>query len=112
MERDKNHAYDLAISFLSQDEPLALKLYGAARGESVCICLLEETRGVGRNGWSRILSPGFFSESRLVVVLFRNGWGKTKWTAVEERAIKDRMFETGWDSLLFVIDSGHQERRH
>jgi len=45
----------------------------------------------------------FFSQSRLVVVLYHDGWGKTRWTAVEELAIKERMFNGGWKPLLFVM---------
>jgi hypothetical protein len=37
------------------------------------------------------------------MVLYRDGWGKTQWTRVEEAAIKDRFLEEGWDWLLFVM---------
>lgn len=36
-------------------------------------------------------------------MLFRDGWGKTRWTAVEETAIKERAFNSGWEFLLFVM---------
>ncbi|HEX6981300.1 MAG TPA: hypothetical protein VF181_00930 [Balneolaceae bacterium] len=36
------------------------------------------------------------------MVLYRENWGKTKWTRVEENAIKDRCFNKGFNFLLFV----------
>jgi hypothetical protein len=95
--------YDVAISFLSGDEPLAIKIYNDLR-ESLRVFVYskrqEELAGTdGLESFRKI----FFSDSRLVVVLYREGWGKTKWTAVEELAIKDRMFGGGWDALLFVM---------
>jgi hypothetical protein len=45
----------------------------------------------------------FHDNSRLVVVLYRVEWGKTRWTRVEEGAVKDRAFNEGWDWLLFVM---------
>jgi hypothetical protein len=44
-----------------------------------------------------------FLKARVNVVLYREQWGKTKWTAVEETAVKDRCFDGGWPSLLFVM---------
>lgn len=38
----------------------------------------------------------------MVVILYRDGWGNTNWTRVEEEAIKDRFFHEGWNWLLFV----------
>jgi hypothetical protein len=98
--------YDVAISFLSQDEPAALKLHGQL-GETffVFVYSKQQEQLAGTDGLESF-RLAFLSQSRLVVVLYREGWGKTKWTAIEELAIKDRMFEGGWDSLLFVAMDG------
>ena len=39
----------------------------------------------------------------MVVVRYRDGWGQTPWTRVEEAAIKDRFLQQGWEWLLFVM---------
>jgi hypothetical protein len=44
-----------------------------------------------------------FLKARVAVVLYREPWGKTKWTRIEETAIKDRCLEVGWQSLQFVM---------
>lgn len=44
----------------------------------------------------------FGKQSRLVVVLYRAGWGKTPWTRIEETAIRNRAYNEGYSFVLFV----------
>jgi hypothetical protein len=44
----------------------------------------------------------FGGDARTVVVLYRDGWGKTPWTRIEETAIRNRGFEDGYDFVIFV----------
>ncbi len=37
-----------------------------------------------------------------MVVLYREPWGNTEWTRVEQTAITERCLKHGWDSLFFV----------
>ena len=46
----------------------------------------------------------FRNISRLVVVLYRNGWGDTPWTRVESEAITGRFLAQGPDFLRFIND--------
>ena len=97
------YLYDVAISFLSGDEPLALKLYEKlSEGLSVFLYSKKQEQLAGTDGLESF-RQAFFSKSLLIVVLYRDGWGQTRWTAVEELAIKERMFNGGWHSLLFVM---------
>jgi len=100
--------YDVAISFLSQDEPLAGSLHEKlSENFNVFVYSKKQEQLAGTDGLESF-RQAFLSQSRLVVVLYRDGWGKTKWTAIEELAIKDRVFEGQWDSLLFVtMDGGY-----
>src|SRR5690349_15489334 len=43
-----------------------------------------------------------FLDARVVVILYREPWGQTDWTRIEETAITDRCLKKGWQSLLFV----------
>jgi hypothetical protein len=44
----------------------------------------------------------FRHRARVALVLFRPGWGQTKWTRVEETAIRDYCLDAGWEHLMFV----------
>src|ERR1700726_183676 len=55
---------------------------------------------VGTNGPESMREP--FFNTRVVVVLFRDPWGKTPWTGVEETAIGERCLKQGWPGLVFV----------
>ena len=94
--------YDVAISFLSRDEPLAVQIHSELSEHlNVFIYSKRQEELAGTDGLESFRQV-FLTQARLVVVLYRDGWGKTRWTAVEELAIKDRGFNGGWNSLLFV----------
>ena len=62
----------------------------------------------GTNGLETMRAP-FYDESRVVVVLYREPWGKTPWTGVEQTAITDRCLKKGWPGLFFMtLDSSSQ----
>jgi hypothetical protein len=62
----------------------------------------QQEQLAGTNGLESF-REAFRTRSRLVVVLYRNGWGETPWTRIEQTAITDRCLAEGWDSLLFVM---------
>jgi hypothetical protein len=99
-----DHLYDVAISFLSRDESLAIKISNElVQNLRVFVYSKRQEELAGTDGLDSF-RKAFGADSKLVVVLYRDDWGKTKWTAVEEIAIKERMFNGGWDnSLLFVM---------
>jgi len=101
MPTDDPH-YDVAISFLSKDETTANALYQKLReGLQVFFYPRNQEELAGTDGLESMRKP-FFDDSRVMVVLYREMWGKTPWTRVEEAAIKDGCLEHGWRRLLFV----------
>jgi hypothetical protein len=56
----------------------------------------------GTDGLESMRTP-FFEESRIVVVLYREPWGETPWTRVEQTAIKDSCLEYGWQQFFFLM---------
>jgi hypothetical protein len=99
---DTTYAYDAAFSFLSEDEPLALKPAELLKGRySVFVYSERQKELAGRDGVEEF-SAVFSSRARVSIVLHRAGWGATKWTRIEETAIKERALESGWDFLLVV----------
>src|ERR1035437_5129062 len=98
----ENPKYDVAISFLAKDEEIAAELYASLNKVFEVFFFTKRQESLaGTDGLASMREP-FLNDSRIVVVLYRENWGKTKWTAVEETAIKDRGFEHGWDHLFFI----------
>jgi hypothetical protein len=97
----KQPKYDVAISFLARDEEVAKSLFDHLSGMlSVFYFPRSQEELVGTNGLESMREP--FFDSRVVVVLFREPWGQTPWTRVEETAIGERCLAQGWPGLVFV----------
>lgn len=100
---DKNYKCDIAISFLQKDEPIALDLYERLSPNfNVFVYSKKQEYLAGTDG-TETFRKAFREDSRLVVVLYRDGWGETPWTRIEEGAITDRFLKDGWNWLLFIM---------
>lgn len=97
----RTYDYDVAISFLAADEPLALQLRDALAPLRVFVYSKAQEEIAGTEGVETFREV-FRHRSLVSLVLFRPGWGQTKWTRVEETAIRDHCLEAGWDHLMFV----------
>jgi hypothetical protein len=96
------YKFDVAISILSRDEALAIDLHDSlSQYLSVFVYSKRQEDLAGTDGLDSFRAA-FRFESRLTVVLYRDGWGETPWTRVEETAIKERVLADGWDSLFFI----------
>lgn len=94
--------WDVAISFASRDEAVALALRDALQPPyQVFVYSKAQEQLVGRDGIEAFRSV-FRERATLVVVLYGTPWGETPWTRVEKTAIEEFALETGWDHLLFV----------
>lgn len=97
--------YDVAISFLAADEPLALELADNLTGLEVFVYSKEQEAIAATDGLETF-GHVFRNNSRLQVVLYRQGWGTTPWTGVEELAITDRCLKEHFENLVLVkLDS-------
>jgi hypothetical protein len=93
---------DIAISFLTEDLGFASELRdGLGSSLNVFVYTKRQEELAGTDGLQS-LREAFRHRARLVVILHRNGWGKTPWTRVEEEAITDRFLKEG-ASFLFVV---------
>jgi hypothetical protein len=98
-----NPQYDVAISFLSKDEPIAAAIHQRlTEGLKVFFFPRNQEELAGTDGLESMRRP-FYDDSRVMVVLYRDPWGKTPWTRVEETAIKEACLEHGWQRLVFVV---------
>ena len=94
---------EVAFSFLAQDEPLATSIANELRERLEVFVYSERQKELAGTDGMEKFSAIFGKKSRVVVVLYREDWGKTKWTGIEEEAIKGRAFDTGWDFLFVVM---------
>jgi hypothetical protein len=94
--------YDVAISFLFRDLRTAHALYDelATSGLKVLFFPRRQEELAGTSGMESMRAP--FLGARVNVVLFRNPWGETPWTRIEDAAISERCFKGGWSTLMFV----------
>jgi len=94
--------FDIAISFLSSDERIASALQDKlSSGSKVFFYPRNQEDLAGTDGMESMRQP-FIDDSLISVVLYRERWGKTPWTRVEEAAIKDGCLKHGWHRLFFM----------
>ena len=99
----ENYKYEVAFSFLQQDEAIVLELNNLISEKlSTFVYSEKQTELAGADG-EKVFNETFSKDARIVVVLYRDEWGKTKWTRIEETAIRNRGYEEGYD-FLFVIN--------
>jgi hypothetical protein len=99
---DKDHTFDVAISFLHEDLGIATQLRDElAEVFDVFIYTKKQEELAGTDGLESFRAM-FRQRSHLVVVLLRERWGKTPWTRVEMEAITDGFLAEG-SAFLFVI---------
>ncbi len=95
--------FDVAISFLSADEPIAAALHNALSNElEVFFYPRSQEVLAGMDGLEAMRAPFFLEQFRVVVVLYREPWGETPWTGAEALAIKDRCLKDRFQSLFFL----------
>jgi hypothetical protein len=98
-----NPKYHVAISFLVQDIILAAEL-NAKLSKSLNVFFFPRSQEdlAGTNGLESMRLP-FYNQSRLNVVMYREKWGNTPWTAVEAAAIEDSCLANAYRTLFFFV---------
>jgi hypothetical protein len=100
---DQEPIYDVALSFLYQDLALAQAFYDELSKElEVFFFPHNQEELAGSDGLESMRKP-FRSQSRLNVVLYRQEWGKTPWTGVEEVAVKESCLATSYKTIFFFV---------
>ena len=99
---DTSYKYDVAFSFIAQDESLAIQLNDLLQDRlNTFLYSKQQEEIAGKNG-EKEFGKVFGEEARIVVVLYRKGWGETPWTRIEETAIRNRSYEHGYDFAIFI----------
>lgn len=105
----KTYKYDVAYSFLKEDEELAVKINDLLQDRLSTFLYSKKQEEIAGTDGEKTFNQVFGSETRTAVVIHRKKWGKTPWTRIEETAIRNRAYEGGYDFVLFIpLDKPHQ----
>ena len=100
-EEANEFKHDVAFSFLAQDLTVATRFADALVPLTSFVFARKQEELAGTDG-QESFRASFRFDSRLNVILLRDGWGRTPWTRVEEASIQERCLKDGWDRLLVV----------
>src|SRR5436189_5550672 len=103
MSTDTAYKYDVAISFLNADLGIAESIRDGLTTQVRVFLFADRQEEIAGTDGLETFASAFRNDSRLVVVLFRNGWGQTNWTRVEQHAIEGRFLAEGPNFLFFVM---------
>lgn len=99
---NKKFKFDVAFSFLKEDESLANNINELLKGRLETFLYSKEQEEIAGTDGEKTFNKVFGEDSRLVVVLYRKSWGLTSWTRIEETAIRNRAFNEGYDFTIFI----------
>lgn len=100
--------YDAAFSFLAQDESLAIALNDLLQNRFKTFLYSEKQNVLAGTDGEKTFNRVFGKETRLVVILYRKGWGESPWTRIEETAIRNRAHDHGYDfTILIPLDNSN-----
>jgi len=101
-ESSAQFEYDVAFSFLADDQTSALQLGDMLSDRYRTFVFPKEQEKLVATDGQESFTEIFGKTARCVVVLYRNGWGTTPWTRTEQTAIQNRALQDGWQFLLFI----------
>jgi hypothetical protein len=100
--QDRKFKYDVAFSFLAEDEGFVDQINELIQDRVDTFVYSRRQGEIAGTDGELTFNRVFGSEARIVFVLYRNGWGQTPWTRIEETAIRNRAFEEGYDFVIFA----------
>jgi hypothetical protein len=94
--------YDVAFSFLARDESITQELNDLIQDRVATFVYSERQEAIAGTDGEETFNKVFGEDARIVVILYRDGWGETPWTRIEETAIRNRGFKENYDFLVFI----------
>lgn len=108
-ESKENVTYDVAISFLGEDEEMVKELYDIISDRLDTFYYAERQEElVGKDG-EEAFGKVFRDKSRVVVIFYREKWGKTMMTRAEKSAIKQRAANEGYNFTIWIPLDGEKK---
>jgi hypothetical protein len=100
---ETSYDYDVAFSFLQQDEGTAFRISDLLQDRYKTFVYSKAQEKIAGTDGIDTFSEVFGFAARTVAVLYRAGWGETPWTRIEETAIKERTLRDGHDFATFIM---------
>jgi hypothetical protein len=97
----------VAFSFHSKDEALAQQLSDLLSDRLSTFIYSEQQKALAGRDGEEAFNAVFMSKARIVVVLHREEWGQTPFTRIEQTAIQNRAFNSGYDFTIFIPTDGN-----
>ncbi len=97
-----NYKYDIAFAFLEKDEPFANQINDLLKDKFKTFLYSKKQEYKDDLEREMLILDVFKKQSRCVVLFYRNKWGTTPYTAIEEKAVRTRISEEGNDHLLII----------
>jgi hypothetical protein len=101
-QRKPEYEFDVAFSFLQEDEEIAYRLNDLVQDRLKMFIYSKSQDKIAGTDGEKTFHEVFGKKARTVVVLYREKWGTTSWTRIEETAIRNRAYEEGYDFVLFI----------
>ena len=99
---ERKYKFEVAFSFLKQDESLAHQINDLIHDRLETFIYTEQQKLIVGTDGVETYTRVFLEEARIVVVLYREEWGTTPFTRIEENAIKQRNSEEWLDFIVFI----------
>lgn len=99
---ETTYDYDVAFSFVKDDEDLVTQLNDALQGRYETFLYAKRQEELAGNDGEKVFNEVFGQRARTVIVIYRDTWGETPWTRIEETAIRNRAYNEGYDFALFI----------
>lgn len=100
--KNDDYKYDVAFAFLQKDEHLANQINYLIKDKLNTFLYSKRLEDLANKKPEKTFIDVFGKQSKIVVVLFRNKWGTTPWTRIEEKAIRNRALEEGFNFVFFI----------
>jgi hypothetical protein len=100
--REDRFKYDVAFSFLKKDEELACGMNDLLRNRVKTFFSFRKEQVIAGSDDKEIYNEVLGFQTRIVVLLYREGWGQTPETQMEESVVRDRAHEEGYDFILAI----------
>ncbi len=102
MSGQEEYKYDVAFSFLQEDEGVARQLNDLLSPRLRTFAYFDRQEELAGTDGEKTFNCVFGKDARIVAVLYRARWGQTPWTRIEETAIRNRSYNKGYDFVLMI----------
>jgi len=101
MSKDR-FKYEVAFSFLRKDEEFACRINVLLRDRLETFFSFRKKQVIAGSDDAETYHEVLGFQARIVVLLYREGWGQTPETQMEESVLRDRAHEDGYDFILAI----------